>query len=358
VPYRSKLKQVLQGDPPGAPRFLTAAAVDALLDRDAPLEFRRDVYPLVAKEVAWGYYRELFTGHPDRVAWPWSDFAEAFASAELDSPELAELLAAAVPSPDNRLDLGYLDRPLQGLHFEDPDELQRFVTEGLETNLSRAHVQTHSADLAAFYALLSCFGQLPRIVTSGRLSPRDRIEHVDGWYFGFFSYLASGPPGHRLEELLALSRGGVLRFLGADLTVEGDEATGRFVARTSSSPEVTTASVFVEARLPAPHLARTHDRLLQALVERGEGGQDVLVDPTDGRVYPTGLLDVEEPDLRVRTASGDAHQRRFAVGAPTNRRLAGTFSRPRTNAVAFRQMDALARSLLRAVAPATSEGRT
>ena len=114
VPYRSKLRQVLQGDPPEAPRFLTAAAVDALLDSDAPLEFRRDVYPLVAKEVAWGYYRELFTGHPDRVAWPWSDFAEAFAAADHDSAELADLVAAAVPSPEDRLDLGRLDRPLQG----------------------------------------------------------------------------------------------------------------------------------------------------------------------------------------------------------------------------------------------------
>ena len=145
------------------------------------------------------------------------------------------------------------------------------MTETIEANLSRAHDQSHSADLGAFDALLSCFGQLPRIIGSGRLTPRDRIEQVDGWFFGFFSYLASGPPGHRLEELLALSRAGVLRFLGADLTVEGDEVTGRFVARTSSSPEVTTASVFVEARLPAPHLARTHDRLLQALVRARRG---------------------------------------------------------------------------------------
>ena len=47
--------------------------------------------------------------------------------------------------------------------------------------------------------------------------------------------------------------------------------------------------------------------------------------------------------------TGAPHPHRHAVGAPTNRRVAGTFSRPRTNAVAFRQTDALARSLLRAL---------
>jgi len=54
-------------------------------------------------------------------------------------------------------------------------------------------------------------------------------------------------------------------------------------------------------------------------------------------------------------ADGSAHPRRFAVGTFTNRPAAGAFARPRTNAPAFRQNDAVARALLQALAPAAAD---
>jgi uncharacterized NAD(P)/FAD-binding protein YdhS len=349
VPYRSKLLQRLQGAPPTLPRFLTADAVDELLDRDGLLDFRRDVYPLIAKEIGWGYYQELFTGHPDRVATPWDEFADAYAAAGVDAAELAALAATAVPDPADRLDLDLLDRPLRGRRFDSADAVGSFVADGIIDNHRRAHDQAHSADLGAFTALLSCFGQLPRIAASPKLTRRSRVEDADGWFFGFFSYLASGPPGHRLEELLALWRAGILRFLGADLRVDADDATGRFIATSSSSSTIVAAAALIDARLPTPHLERTHDPLLRRLYQRGEAAQGQLVDEHEGTVHGTGLIDVDAEALRMVTRTGEAHPRRHAVGAPTNRRVAGTFSRPRTNAVAFRQTDALARSVLDAL---------
>jgi hypothetical protein len=59
----------------------------------------------------------------------------------------------------------------------------------------------------------------------------------------------------------------------------------------------------------------------------------------------TGKL-LTDPELRVVTASGAPHPRRFAVGTFTNRPAAGAFARPRTNAPSFRQHDALARTVL------------
>ena len=110
-----------------------------------------------------------------------------------------------------------------------------------------------------------------------------------------------------------------------------------------------TAAALIDARLPMPHLERTRDPLLRRLYERGEVSQGLLVDEDDGTIHPTGLIDVDPEALRVVPRTGEPHPHRHAVGAPTNRRVAGTFSRPRTNAVAFRQTDALARSLLRAL---------
>ena len=76
VPYRSKLDYRLQAAPAPLPRFLDELAIERLLARDGPLEFRRDVLPIVLKEVGWTYYHELFNAHPDRTTMSWDDFAD------------------------------------------------------------------------------------------------------------------------------------------------------------------------------------------------------------------------------------------------------------------------------------------
>jgi hypothetical protein len=62
---------------------------------------------------------------------------------------------------------------------------------------------------------------------------------------------------------------------------------------------------------------------------------------------------VREPDLRLVSAAGTAHRRRFALGAWVGRSLLVTgFTRPRTNAMSFRIADRLARTVLTEVASA------
>ena len=68
-------------------------------------------------------------------------------------------------------------------------------------------------------------------MTARRLTPRSESEDLAGWWMNLFSYLASGPPGPRLEEILALSEAGVVRFLGADVDVVLDEADRRLPGR-------------------------------------------------------------------------------------------------------------------------------
>jgi hypothetical protein len=68
VPYHSKISAALRGEAPGELRFFTAEAVSALLERHTELDFRAHLWPLIAKEAGYGYYRELFTGSPERVS--------------------------------------------------------------------------------------------------------------------------------------------------------------------------------------------------------------------------------------------------------------------------------------------------
>lgn len=324
VPYHSKLGYTWQGERPPLPRFLGPAQVDELLAGPGRIDFRRDVWPLVDKELGFAHYHRLFTAHPERVRAEWTAFEEKYAAAEPLSAELRALVAAAVPDPADRLDLDALDRPLAGLRYPGTDALQDGLRGYIEADLARRHDPAHSPDLAVFLALLSVYGQLVRIGDRGP------------WWHGFFSYLASGPPGPRLRQLLALSRAGVVRFLGANTTVTADPERGVFRAGGDSVPGAfVEARALVEARLPEPTVAATKDALLRALYDDGAAST------------ATGLLAVDPLDSRVLDRAGRPHPRRFALGPYTDARSAGAFARPRTNAPSFRQNDATARALLR-----------
>ncbi|MFE5731406.1 FAD/NAD(P)-binding protein [Streptomyces sp. NPDC056528] len=326
VPYHSKIGYALDGEQPPLPRFFGPEQTDALLARREPVDFRRDVWPLVDKELGWAHYHRLFSTHPERTALPWSDFEKAYEAAEPLGAELAELVAAAVPDPADRLDLDALDHPLEGVRFASAEALQEGLRAYVAADLTRSHDPAHSADAAVFAGLLSVYAQLLRLGT--RLDP-------GGWWHGFFSYLASGPPGPRLRRLLALSRAGVVRFLGPRISVETDEEHGLFRASSEAVPgEWTEARALVEARLPDPTLELTGSPLLRALHEEG------------ARATDSGLLVVDPADGRILERDGRPHPRRFALGPHTTARAGGAFTRPRTGGVAFGQNDVTARAAL------------
>ncbi|WP_079142521.1 FAD/NAD(P)-binding domain-containing protein [Streptomyces sp. LUP30] len=320
VPYHSKIGYDWTGERPPLPRFLGPAEIDGLRARPGGLDFRRDVWPLVEKELGFAHYHRLFTVHAERTAIAWTDFEEKYAAAA-EGPEREALVACAVPDPRDRLDLAALDRPLDGVTYGSFEELQEALRGYVEDDLGRRHDPAYSADLAVFLGLLSVYGQLVRLGGTG------------SWWHGFFSCLASGPPGPRLRQLLALSRAGVVKFVGADMTVRAEDGVFRASGATVPGASV-EARALVEARLPEPTLRRALDPLLRDLHADGAG------ETADG------LLRVDHADGRVLDRSGRPHPRRFALGPHTDGRTPGAFTRPRTGGPAFRQNDATARAAL------------
>ncbi|MFD9391609.1 FAD/NAD(P)-binding protein [Streptomyces sp. NPDC060000] len=320
VPYHSKIGYDWTGERPPLPRFLGPAEIDGLLARPGGFDFRRDVWPLVEKELGFAHYHRLFTAHAERTVIAWTDFEEKYEAAS-EGAEREALVASAVPDPRDRLDLAALDRPLDGVTYGSFEEFQEGLRGYVEGDLGRRHDAAHSTDLAVFLGLLSVYGQLIR------------LGGIGSWWHGFFSYLASGPPGPRLRQLLALSRAGVLNFVGADMAVHARDGVFR-----ASSPTVPGFSVearaLVEARLPEPTLRRALDPLLRELHADGAGET------------PDGLLRVDRADGRVLDRDGRPHPRRFALGPHTDGRTPGAFTRPRTGGPAFRQNDATARAAL------------
>ncbi|GAB4079543.1 FAD/NAD(P)-binding protein [Modestobacter muralis] len=347
VPYRAKLGYVWPG-PPVPLRFFTPEALDAAFGTDRRLDLRADLAPVIARELGWAHYNELFRAHPERTALPWAEFAERYAATD-DPVEVAALAEAAVPDPADRFDLARRDRPLAGARYAGAEELQEAVRDLVRADLARSADPAYSTDAAVFTALLYCHGTIAGLIAGGRLTARSEAEDVGGWWMNLFSYLASGPPAPRLAELLALSEAGVLQFLGADTRVELDSGTGVFRATSASVDGAVEARALVEARVPAPAVAATPDALVTSLLTRGVAAEKVLTD-ADG-AHSTGRLHVDA-DQRVVSATGRPQDRLYALGFWTSGAQVPAFARPGTDAPFFRQNDALARRLWRAVVPA------
>ena len=373
VPYHAKTEYGLRGPRPPLPRFFGPEQVEELLGR-GEVSLREDVWPLIAKEVGWGWYHELHHGHPDRVTTTWDDFATRYAALNWYSDARQALVAEAVPAESDRLDFERLDRPLDGVDA-DLDTLQKHLREYVADDLARHVDPAHTAELGAFTALLSAFMVSGELSGRGGLTQRSRAFDLS-WWQNLFSSMASGPPGPRLRQLLALSRAGYVTFLGAGLRVEidedGDGEGPAFVATGTSLQGEVRAPTFVDARLASPSVRRTLDPMLASLTRHGVLDEETLrfeeratpcaLDAVAERVHDrdlpvvvhsTGLVPVRATDYRVLTGTdGEPHPRLFAIGPHTTVRLPGAFTRPRTNNLSFRANDALAQALL-----ATATGR-
>ncbi|MBV9919775.1 MAG: FAD/NAD(P)-binding protein, partial [Pseudonocardia sp.] len=345
APYHAKTHYQLRAGRPPLPRFLGPAQVDPLLAAGEPVDIAERIWPLMAKEIAWGWYHELGRGHPDRLALPWAEFVDRFTALDWGTPAMDALLAEAVPDALDRLDLDALDRPLDGVTADSLDALQPLVQARIAEDL-RQHVdERHTPHLGAFVAMLSVYAEVGRLAPA--LSVRSRAVDMGRWQ-SFFNSVASGPPGFRVRELLALARAGFVRFLGPGMQVE--IADGAFRATSNAVPEAVTTDVLVDARLPDPSVSRSLDPLIAALMRSGAASEEVLRGEHGTVLRNTGQVRVRAADGALVDAAGRPHPRRFAIGPHTTVRVAGAFTRPGMNAQSLRYNDAVARAVLRTLA--------
>ncbi len=330
VPYRSKVSSTVQGDAPQR-EVLTPAAIAELVARPGLIDFEADVWPLIAGELLHGLYRELFTGHPDRVVGDWETFRSVLQSHAWDDPALLAAIAARVPDPLDRFDVASLDRPLAAATFTERDDAHERVREHIVTDLHLRTSPKRSAAQGVFLAALLSFLALAEI-PADRWNEHSRTQSLPGRWHTFVSYVASGPPAHRLEELLALADAGVVRFLGPEIDVRIDPERG-FVASSRRVPGETVARSLVDAWLPGPGAAVSENPVLRALA-RQQGSEVRVLTDADGRVL--------QPD-------GSPTASVFALGPFTSLPDSGAFTRPASNALSIRQTDRTAGAIVDAV---------
>lgn len=348
VPYWAKTAYGLTGSAPEPFGHLDAAAVAALGDR--PLDFALDIWPLIVREVTHAGYRELAATHPELLDIDSREFLHRLDTLDWEGPELKELVEQAVRFDEDRIDLEETAQPLAGRRFSDLDALQNWMISHIAAGVRRGRDPRHSASLAMLHGLSSAFYRLVELVNEKRLSPaawkRDLPAFLD-----LCRFLTSGPPVRRLEELLALTRAGIVRFLGSEMTVTGHD--GLFHARSSNVNASVTARTLIEARLSDRTMLRVNDPLLRNLIQRDEIREEFRSAPDGGDRYPAGLIDtaslIDTDSLhRLKRADGTPHRSRFGAGILFSGSVlaSGRFPSPQSNDEFFRQNDVIARAAL------------
>ena len=345
VPYQARGRNQKGAYGRHLPRVLTAEV--ALRLRAAGraaggIDFRGDVWPLIAKEVETVYYATLLAGRLGSRAVEL--FREMYLALAWGSAAEAALLEKFDVPPAARWDWQRVMDPLAGQTFADRDVFRVWLLEHLRADVAEAdRGNVASPSKAALDVLRDLRNEIRLTVDHGGLSGRSHRADLDGWYSRLNAYLSIGPPASRVAEAVALVEAGLLEFAGPRIRVAGDPA-GRCFEVTSGlggGERLQVVSV-IEARLDEPDLRRTTDPLLKDLLDTGQAGAYRIAD------HETGGLAVTTGPHRLLDAAGTAHPRRFAIGVPTEsvHWVTAAGIRPGAGSVSLSDTDAIARRVL------------
>ncbi|MEV8536634.1 FAD/NAD(P)-binding protein [Streptomyces sp. NPDC051211] len=333
------------------PAVLDPRTVEELRDRarqEGGLDFRRDLWPLIAKETETVYYTGLLAAEGRHAE------AEALRTACLaaapGSSRLHEILAEAGIGEELRWDWARLAKPYQGRSFDSPEEFRSWLLDHLRDDVAAARAGNVDGPLkAALDVLRDLRNEIRLIIDHGGLTGRSYRQDLDGWYTPLNAFLSIGPPASRIEEAIALIEADVLRVLGPEARLLPlADAEGAFGVESALVPgSRVAATTLIEARLPEIDLRTTADPLLRHLLDTGQC-QPYEISGPGMETHETGGIDVTHAPFHLVDAGGRPHPRRFAYGVPTEsvHWVTAAGIRPGVDSVTLQDSDAIAGAVL------------
>ena len=333
------------------PRVLTADVARRLRTAGASaggIDFRREVWPLIAKETETVYYATLLAERLGSCAvelfremylpLPWRGAAEADLLEKFDVP------------PAARWDWQRVMNPLAERSFADRDAFREWLLDDLRADVAEAHRGNVGSPLkAALDVLRDLRNEIRLAVDHGGLTGRSHRADLDGWYTPLNAYLSIGPPARRVEEAIALVEAGLLEFVGSRVRVTTDPAGRSFVVTSAFvTGDRLRVTALIEARIDEPDLRRTADPLLRHLLRTGQARPYRIAGGSEGSYETSGLAVTTSP-YRLLDAADEPHPRRFAFGVPTEsvHWVTAAGVRPGVGSVSLSDADAIARRVLR-----------
>lgn len=343
VPFRSKPRYNAL-PPRAALRYLKAAELQTL---PRPIDFTAAVWPLILKDAVDAYYQTLARVSPEAFAVdPAGLFAALDDVADVRDTGWDELVARFVPVAERRLDLNELVDPARG-PFATAADFQDWVRRYLTKDLDEGLKGDRSPLKMAAWSIGSARG-----ITANLAGYHGFTGPSYGRFLQFMALggmLGSGPPAFRSEQLLALIDAGIVTVLGPGLQLAVDQDASTLVATSSRIPDVlVSAGVLLDAWMHLPAVSRTADPLMLSLREQGlVRGYTVGENPG----FHTDRFETAPGSFLV-AGDGSVVDTMYLLGIPAEGvgPPTGASPLPGTNSAFLREVDAVARSVLRTVA--------
>lgn len=293
VPYRAK--SLYGGLPP-------AAALEHLRARDwstvpRPIDFARDVWPLIVQDAYAVYYTTLYEEVPEAFV---GDLEQVLAAIDTATPDSIDATVAPHVDPAHAFDLARLADPAAG-SYDSPESFDAFVADYVAADLAEAEKGTRSALKAGLWSVSASRKFAIHLLT---FDASDAVSHDEGLgsLLAFGGMIGSGPPAFRNRQLLALQRAGLVHFIGPSTRVKVEN--GEFWACSPTVEGSTVRSrVLVDAWMRNHDLSRTRDDLMLSLVHAGRARPYTRLGP-DGSPRPSASPDIDPVTSRLVRTDG------------------------------------------------------
>lgn len=304
-----------------APELIGRLAEARASNPAASLVFSRHIWPQLHRDILFAYYSSCARVHGVPDGFGEREFVErleAILSAEHHEGSqvwLGELRKFIEQFPQLQwLDVPKLAKPFEEVGFSSDEQYQQSVRDYLVDNARHSTGGLDDPLSCAIMTMNAGRMLIKELIASGVIDEQSRIEEIQAHFEPLVEGLSSGPPLERIEQLLALSRAGIVTFVGPDPEFGFDEVSERF---TASSPwvdaEVHTARTMCEAMMPSNRVLQNSSPLIKQLL----GDHVARVHRwknAEGESLPGSGFDVVGEPYRLVNSEGLAHRGLFVLG--------------------------------------------
>lgn len=287
----------------------------------AALNFSRDIWPQLHRDILWAYYQQCAIDIAEQLPISATEFTGRVAEI-LDAEHhegvqvwLATLRDFISGFPMIQwLDVPALAHPFAEIGFVSHEKYQQAVRDYLVHN-AQSSARGSADPLGRAIMTMNAGRMLVKdLIARGLVEQQSRIEEIQGRFEPLVEGLSSGPPLERIEQLLALSRAGIMNFIGPDPVFDFDALAGTFSV---SSPwvdtESYTATVLCEAMMPANRVLQNSSVLIHQLLEE-KVARVFHWRNAEGEEIPGSGFDVLGEPYRLVDGDGLAHRGIFVLG--------------------------------------------
>ncbi|UOR01088.1 FAD/NAD(P)-binding protein [Leucobacter allii] len=326
--------------PPARLDFLGAAIPELVARR--PVDFAREVLPLIERDAAAEYHRALAGLEPSAYAVEPTALLDALDAASATGcaadalPDWRALERALVPDPAKRFDPERVAAPCAA---SEPDALDAEIAGRIAADAAEAALGSGSPWKRALHVYQAARAAIIPVTDFGGCTEESRPALRR--FLEIAGLIGSGPPLFRVEQLLAAHRAGIVRFAGAGFRVE-ETPRGRVATSRAAPRGRTPVDRVVDAHLGLPDPTRISDPLLDGLLASGlarlwDAGGDAAP-ALEITADTSALVDAAGAAVPGLHSVGPLHEelRRFTIIAPI----------PGARSTVLREIDAAVAALL------------